>query len=430
MTKQVLFSAALTTANMVLGFVVAAVLASLLGASGYGVYTLVAVVFAILSILTQVGIPKLAMRETARALKLKEWPIMLALWRWAGTRVTAMSLSVSVVAVALVWTLPIAGLSEHRSVVAMAALLVPLASLGALRGAILRGLGHVILGQLPESGLRNVFFLMILLGLWSWQSQSSPFTAMSANVAATLFAFVVGAFILLMKAPSDLQTVHTRSPIDKTWMRAAAFMGVSAGLNQINNYSDILILGVFRSSDEIGVYRIVYQVSTLVVFGLQAVSLVVAPALSRAHATNDKIELQRLVRFSSSLAIVVALPVALLFLVFGEKLLAMVFGLEFSTGQSALIVLAVAQLINASFGSVGVLMNMTRNETALTQAMGVTAVVNVVLNFALVPFFGMIGAAIATLASISIWNSLLFLAARRKLGVSSHVFSYRRGGIK
>lgn len=420
-------SAFLVSANIALGFMVAAVLARILGASGYGVYSLFAVSCSVLAMFTQLGIPKLAMRETARALELKEFSRMHVLWRWAGTRVIGLSVAASLVPLVVLYLIPVDVLPGDPVSYMLGALLIPLVSLGALRGAILRGLGHVILGQLPEAGLRNLVLLTLLLGIWYFAFPSTPVMAMGANVTATLIAFMFGAWLLYTRTPPELLSAKMDAPIDKTWVKAAALMALSAGLNQINNYADILILGVFRPSDEVGIYRIVYQVSTLAILGLQAVSLIAAPRFAKAHAKADHSALQSLVQLSSRMAVLVALPVALIFFLAGSQILSNVFGDEFETGHRTLLILASAQVVNASFGSIGVLMNMTRHEADLTRAMGISACVNLALNFALIPLFGMTGAAISTLTSITVWNSLLFLSAKRKLGVTSHVFSVGSG---
>ena len=165
MRKQALFSGILNASTIALGFLVSVLLARMLGASGYGAYSLVVAIFSILSIFTQVGIPKLTMRETARALENEEWQRMRSLWRWAVLRIALLSVSVSFFVIGIGFLAPVAWLSEHRRLLALGALIVPLASLGALRGAILRGLGHVILGQLPEAGLRNLLLLTLLVGI-------------------------------------------------------------------------------------------------------------------------------------------------------------------------------------------------------------------------------------------------------------------------
>jgi len=48
-----------------------------------------------------------------------------------------------------------------------------------------------------------------------------------------------------------------------------------------------------------------------------------------------------------------------------------------------------------------------------------TALLNVVLNSLLIPFYGMSGAAVASTISLLIWNALLFLRVGKSLGINS-----------
>ena len=122
----------------------------------------------------------------------------------------------------------------------------------------------------------------------------------------------------------------------------------------------------------------------------------------------------------------VATPLALILFIWGKTLLTLIFGTEFEVGYSALVILVLAQLVNASFGAIGVLMNMTRNEKFLARALGIASAANVILNIILIPFFGIIGAATATVISIAIWNTLLFVVAKRKIGITCHPFTLKR----
>ena len=105
-----------------------------------------------------------------------------------------------------------------------------------------------------------------------------------------------------------------------------------------------------------------------------------------------------------------------------EWLLATLFGHEFGRAYWPLLLLAVGQLVNAWFGPTGMLLNMTGHEREVTRAVTVAAGMNVVLNLLLIPPFGVVGAAIATSASLVFWNIWLWLVARWRLGVICSAF--------
>ena len=89
---------------------------------------------------------------------------------------------------------------------------------------------------------------------------------------------------------------------------------------------------------------------------------------------------------------------------------------------SALKILCIGQLVNASVGSVGVLLDMTGNEKDSAGAIGLGAGANVALNALLIPRYGVEGAAIATATSIVIRNILLSVRVRQRLNISPTIF--------
>jgi O-antigen/teichoic acid export membrane protein len=68
---------------------------------------------------------------------------------------------------------------------------------------------------------------------------------------------------------------------------------------------------------------------------------------------------------------------------------------------------------------VGLLLNMSGHEKDTVVGSGIAVVVNLVLNLALIPAWGMTGAAAATTLSLVTWNLILIGRVRHRLGISS-----------
>ena len=98
------------------------------------------------------------------------------------------------------------------------------------------------------------------------------------------------------------------------------------------------------------------------------------------------------------------------------------FGPGFDVARPALLILAGAQLVNALAGSVGILMSMTGHQNAVSVVLAFAAALNVGLNFALIPRYGLIGAAVATGLATVAWNVTLAVLVRRRLGIRSTAF--------
>jgi O-antigen/teichoic acid export membrane protein len=85
------------------------------------------------------------------------------------------------------------------------------------------------------------------------------------------------------------------------------------------------------------------------------------------------------------------------------------------------LVLLVGQMINAGFGTVASLLTVANRGWTVSRWFAYGTAANVVLCFALIPVWGMMGAAIANVAAGLLFNLALWALARRELGVDTSI---------
>jgi O-antigen/teichoic acid export membrane protein len=162
------------------------------------------------------------------------------------------------------------------------------------------------------------------------------------------------------------------------------------------------MLGYYGPEVDVGLYRIVFKVATLVTFAQAALNTVVAPMISALR--NERDELYEMVDKVAQLNLFTAGSIFLIVLFFGSSLIG-IFGVESpSDAYPWLILLAIGQLTNAFAGPVMNILNMTGYEKSARNTMLVMAVLNIILNFLLIPQRGPAGAAVATTATMIGWN--------------------------
>src|SRR5690606_18688278 len=110
--------------------------------------------------------------------------------------------------------------------------LVPLIALGNLRGAALRGLRHVVQGQLPEFILRPAFLVVLVLGAHFGLSARAltALDAMMLHAFASLAAFIIGAFLLLRARPVEARAETRTATRPSVWLAAALPLGMIGGM--------------------------------------------------------------------------------------------------------------------------------------------------------------------------------------------------------
>lgn len=413
-------SIVLKIANIGLGFLVAVVLARGLGPSGYGQYSFVFAIVALMAIPARMGLPQFVVRETGRADHARDFAKVHLVWRWA--RVVVLVSSGIMIAGGMLTIFAIQPEIASREAFMWGFLLLPLMAMGAVRGAALRGLGLVIQGQIPESVLRPLLFLLSLLfGLLLFSdSTRTAENALILHVGAATIAFVVGTVLLIRHAPPQTNPAQSHArPDHKNWLKSALMLSAISGMFALNSNFDLIMLGVFLSDEDVGLYRVVVLASGAALIGQQAVNSVIGPQVVRLHEAGDRHALQRLVTQNVRLIFSFALGITLLLVGAGHWILDLVFGAEFVVAYPALVTLALAQLVSAGLGPVDVLLNMTGNERRNLYGLGGATLLNIVLNLMLIPHFGIIGAALATGSSIVVWNCALWWQVRIRLKLDS-----------
>lgn len=423
LVRQGALSLGIKIASVVLGLVVSVLLARLLGPKGYGQYTFVFSILLLLSIPAQLGLPQLVVRETARTEHEHDWGRMRGLWLWA--HLGALALSALIFCAMLVGFGLWATGSDIRLVALFGALLVPLLALGEIRGGALRGLGRVILGQLPDRIVRPLV-LLVLIGATAVLARDalSPQLAMALHVVAGAVAFAVGTAFLVRATPPDLRAARRRST-PRAWAMSALPLGLIAGLLAINQNFDLVMLGFLRTDEEVAVYKVAVTGAALVILGLESINVLIMPRVVRAHAAGEREALQDLVTSAARLVFLFAAGVALLYVVAGGWLLETAFGPAYRNSYPVLLVLTLAQLVNAWVGLAGTLLNMTGHERDTLLIAVVATATNIALNLVLIPLYGTLGAAVASALAIAIWKLLLWWRVWKRLGMNSTAFRIR-----
>lgn len=406
--------------GILLGLLTTALLARMLGAEGYGVYVYSLAIITVLSIPAQLGMPELVVRETAKYMVDSKTSYVYGLWKWSSSIVLLVTLLI--ISFVFSWQLLIVNSpnSDDSKVLLVALFLIPFISLGNLRGAALRGLKNVIIGQLPEMLVRPLVLVLLLIMMYLFSETLTPIYAMKIYVVSAFIAFLVGAFLLFKKKPEN--RLNRNEYDKKNWIYAALPLSLISGMHMISSQADIIMINMFADSKQVGLYKVVVSISSLVAFGLQSMNMVVAPSFAELYKKNCMIELQDLVRRSARVVMLLSFLSLLLLVLFGRIGLDFFFGPEYTQGYFALILLAVGQFLNSIFGSVGSLLKMTGHEREAVKAVLLALIINIVLNYFLIPVHGILGAAFASIITLVVWNFYMWLIVRQKIGINASMF--------
>ncbi len=420
--QELLGSMGLKMASVALVFLSSVLLARGLGPAEYGIYSYVYALVTLVTVPAEFGLPVLLVRETARGMANGDYALVKGIWRWSGqiTGVLSLVLAGGVFLFVVLSHGVFAG--ERLSTLLWGLALVPLIALGDLRGAALRGLQRVVAGQLPEFLLRPGLFVLLIGAVMIWRVAAlSASVAMALYVIAAALAFLGGAWLLWRVTPQSVQQATPRFE-SRAWLLSAWSLAWIGGMQIINQQVAILLQGFFLPDDQIGIFRVATQVSQVASVGLMAVNMAVSPRFAALYVKQEVAKLQALVTKSTRVIVFFNLLVTIGFVTGGRVFLKIFFGSLYEKAYIPLLILLIGQLINSGVGTVASLLNMTSYENETAKARTIATIANIVLNLILLPYWGIVGSAIATSLSLVLWNVILWWQTKKKLGINSLAF--------
>ncbi len=397
------------------GFGLQLLLTRLLGPEAFGHYVYALSWITFISQAGVLGFDTASLRFVAAHQARAEWSELRGFLRRSLQVAGLLSLALAGLMALVVWGLRARLAPDLLAPLAIASLLLPLVALLQVAVAQLQALRQVVVGQAVQGVLRPLL-IVATLGLLVLGGGPRPtaLTAIVANAGATAVACGVGWACLRRALPA---AVHTAGAVYRTraWITTAIPLFLITAAQLLLSQTDVLMLGAMRNTTEAGVYAVASQLATLITFAIMAANTIVAPMIAALHAQGRRAELQRVLTLSSRGVLAYAIPVVLVLVVAGRWILSL-YGPAFVAGYVPLLVLAVGQLAIAVCGSVGFLLTMTGHEGVATRAIGLSALVNVLLNLALIPRLGQTGAAIATAIATAMRSLVLSRQVHRLLG--------------
>jgi O-antigen/teichoic acid export membrane protein len=178
---------------------------------------------------------------------------------------------------------------------------------------------------------------------------------------------------------------------------------------------DIVLVAALRGPREAAIYTAATRFLVVGQFINQAITLPVQPALSAALSADDRVHTRALYRASTTWLILGSWPLFCLGTVLAPIYVS-VFGHAYHTGVDVVVLLSVSMLIASGVGLVDSVVIMAGRSSWNLATTGVALVLNVGIDVALIPHFGIMGAAIGWSVSIVVANLMALGLVWRGMG--------------
>jgi len=385
-------------------FVIGILLARLLGAEQYGLYNLSMTTATIAGGLALLGLTLALVRYVSLFASRRDtaglWgalqiglglPVILSLFCGVGLYALAD---------------PIAERLFHEPRLAplmrLACLLIPFVTLSNLAAAATRGFKKMQYTVIAQYISQPVVKLILLTAL--------AITGLSAAKALTvhILAVVVASGVLLYFLNSLFslkRPLRTARRETRRMLKFALPLYLSYLIRTFRGNVQTVLLGTLHTITSVGIFAAASQVNRIGQMFHGSIATASMPIISELYSRGERRQMGRLYQTATRWTFTLNLPLFLIMLLFPEQILS-IFGQSFAGGVPVLTILAWANLVRTGTGICGVLLDMTgRTRLKLVNSIVMSALM-VGLNVLLIPRWGMVGAATASLAAVAINNLL------------------------
>ncbi len=405
------------------------ILARQFGADGLGNFSLLVSIVIPLSVLARLGFEILLIKKIA----LFNIDSQSALKR-SLLRKSRLAVAITSILIGLFWCIYryiVFGSLDNQNLILIIAL--PLHALLILNVGALKGEKKTVLAAVFENLIiwGSAFFVFVVL---VWFRNPLEIFASISYLIGILIAFLTSFISIsnVSKKPLNNPKENSLNTQEKSlsqvnkivfsdMVKESFPIWVTTGISILLLSTDIWFVAFFLDSATVGHYSASAKLAILISFPLGAVINIASPKFSEAYSNAETHKLKQIYHQSTRLAGWLSIPIFLTIVIFHNQILDL-FGGSFSNAILSVLILSIGQLLNVLFGPNNQFLIMTGRAKIVQFIMVLTLISSVSLSLILIPFWGINGAALASMITITIKNIILWIVIYRFYGFSSIPF--------
>lgn len=392
------------------------IVARVIGAADYGIFSLARNLVDVTGIVTRLGLDVGLQRYFGETNTARDRASRIVVLRRVRLLASTFAL-LPVLAVALglgrVLEANVYHYSHFAEILLCLALALPFATDIAVLGGAYRGILKLTPSVIAECVLLPTLRLatIVILFIAGWR--------LWAVVVGTTLGSVLASAFLALRARSDFRGGAPAQP--QSWagafrvMSYSSILAVAVLVTTLTASIDMLMLGRFATAQDLGQYSLVKTLLVLMgVFGA-AFSEGLGRLVAERHFQGDLAGMVRLMSLTARWVVLGTLPIFAIFLFWGAQL-TLLFGPSFAASQAVVGWLAASQFVVVVLARSGWALSMTGKHILELKILSAGLIIAVLLCWIVVPTFGQLGAAVATCTSVAIANLARVLFVRHSMG--------------
>ena len=289
--------------------------------------------------------------------------------------------------------------------------------------AIFRGFDRVDAQVYFNNILRPVLYLLFLIAVVLFGlSFLGVVYAYVLSIATTCVVFVI---YLMKKYPLSIRSGSSvTNPMTQELLFFSVPLLAVSMLMMVMSWTDTLMLGYFKTPEIVGVYNAALPLAGLLSMTLSSMNFIYVPIISQLYSKNLIGELKRSYIILTKWIFLVTVPIFFVLFLFPDVVLSLLFGSRYIGASVALQVLAFGFFLNICLGFTYTTLLVLGKSNFLMWTFVISAIINIILNMALIPQIGIIGAAIASALSLIVAKILNLIKLYRFFEVHPFVKNY------
>lgn len=405
--------------GMVAAFSISVILGRTIGPEGLGVINIVNKIIAISVILALLGTNTVILKEIAIAYERKDWQHV------AKTIFTGIKINIPVALVLsfiLIWVTP--WLTENffddnklRIPLIISSSVIVFQIFSKILVSGINGFRKVWQSNLFNETLS---FIIVFLGLMTLFVVNQEITILKVTILYAISRIFVALITGIYWKKLFKYRGKKVSNVSKMLKTSLPLLIVSS-TSMIAANADVVMLGWLSNSREVGFYSVAAQLGLLSNFFLAVSISSLSPKIASLYADKKMQALQKMIQQVTKGLFFLGIITIITYFFTGKFILS-IWGQEFVPSYWILIIITVGQFFNISTGSTGVILMMTGHEKIISKITVISLVLNLIMNYVLIPKYGAAGAATATAGTVIVENVIKVIVLKNKTNISTIPF--------
>ncbi|NVJ47690.1 MAG: polysaccharide biosynthesis C-terminal domain-containing protein [Cytophagia bacterium] len=270
--------------------------------------------------------------------------------------------------------------------------------------------------QFKRYFLLNLVYLISFTAVLSIQILVYGKPALTIIINLMLLSIIPVVFMVLVR-----KEVRLVKPQKTTIKELVQFGKYSSGTNLLSllfQRTDLLMINYFLDPTAVAIFHFANKIINYAELPLQALSQVIYPRIAASHLQNNSIELNKTYGSSILWLLAFIVPMTMTVIVFNNSIINLIGSNSYASASTVIIILCVASFFKPWGRVFGLILDAVGKPKINFYMLVFSLLVNVLMNWILIPLYGVYGAAMATSSSVIITIIIGQLNIRRILAIN------------